>query len=55
MDEERKLCVDLLKGVVLGAFGAVVFRESTLLESVLFTILGMTALVAARSLARRGG
>ena len=53
MGEERKLYIDLLKGVALGSFGAVVFRESTLTESVLFTILGVAALLGARALIRR--
>ena len=53
MNEERKLFVDLLKGVTLGAFAAVVFRDAGLIEGVSFTILGAAALVSAVLLIRR--
>lgn len=52
MNEVRKLYVDLLKGITLGAFGAVVFRDSGWGESIAFTIIGVFALATARYLAK---
>ena len=40
MTERTKLYVDMLKGLSLGFFGAVVFREYSLLANVIFFVLG---------------
>lgn len=54
MNEVRKLYVDLAKGVALGAFGAVVFRDAPLLEKLVFTIIGAAGVALAHALVRRG-
>ena len=43
MTERTKLYVDMLKGLSLGFFGAVVFREYVLLTNVIFGALGIAA------------
>ena len=53
MRERTKLYVDMLKGFSLGFFGAVLFRDFTLLANVLFTLAGLITFVTAWALTGR--
>ena len=55
MNEVRKLYMDLAKGIALGAFAAVVFRDGAVSEKIVFTIIGIAGVALAHALARRGG